>query len=154
MNKTYMLNSVIIILLLCIQHVSANEITNPEFFKNDTIVFSNGSLAKKGLEQANLIGNPIKTGKYIVRLKAQKGYTMLPHSHTDTREITILKGTWCTGYGNTFDKTKLICLKTGDMYTEPANVNHYVYADEETIIQVHGMGPSGRTFVTEKIEFY
>ena len=67
--------------------------------------------------------------------------------HPDSREVTILSGTWYTGYGETFDTAALKALPAGSFYTEPANVAHFVAVREPVIIQVSGTGPSGRRFV-------
>jgi quercetin dioxygenase-like cupin family protein len=105
---------------------------------------SQGALALPGLEQVNLIGDPTKAGPYTLRLKFPAGFKLPPHSHPDSREVTILSGTWYTGYGDKADPAGLKELPAGSFYTEPANVNHYVEVREPTIVQVSGMGPSGR----------
>jgi quercetin dioxygenase-like cupin family protein len=108
---------------------------------------SQGALALPGLEQTILIGDPAKPGPYTVRLKFPAGFKVKPHTHPDSREVTILSGTWYTGYGDTTDPAKLKALPAGSFYTEPANVAHYVEVREPVIIQVSGTGPSGRKFV-------
>jgi quercetin dioxygenase-like cupin family protein len=67
-----------------------------------------------------------------------------PHFHPDAREVTVLSGVWYTGYGETADAAKLKALPAGSFYTEPANEPHYVEVREPTVIQVSGIGPSGR----------
>jgi quercetin dioxygenase-like cupin family protein len=106
-----------------------------------------GGLAMAGMEQANLVGNPAKPGPYTLRLKFPAGYRLAPHTHPDYREVTILSGTWYTGYGEKFDEKALKALPAGSFYTEPANVPHFVEVREPVVIQVSGTGPSGRTFV-------
>lgn len=106
-----------------------------------------GGLALPGMEQLRLVGDPAKAGPYTVRLKFPAGYKLAPHSHPDSREVTILSGTWYTGYGEQFDPAALKALPAGSFYTEPANVPHYVEVREPVIIQVSGTGPSGRKFV-------
>jgi hypothetical protein len=103
-----------------------------------------GGLAAPGMEQLNLIGDPAKPGPYTLRLKFPKGLKIPPHTHPDSREVTILSGTFATGYGETFDTAKLKMLPAGSFYTEPANVPHYIEIEEDTVLQVSGMGPSGR----------
>ena len=61
--------------------------------------------------------------------------------------MTILSGTWYTGYGEKFDEAALKALPAGSFYTEPANVAHFVEVREPVVIQVSGTGPSGRRFV-------
>jgi len=52
------------------------------------------------------------------------------------------------GHGETFDDAKLKILPAGSFYTEPANVPHFIEIEEETVLQVSGMGPSGRKFIS------
>jgi quercetin dioxygenase-like cupin family protein len=108
---------------------------------------SQGGLALSGIEQANLVGDPTKPGPYTVRLKFPAGYRLAPHTHPDYREVTILSGTWNTGYGKMFNETALKALPAGSFYTEPANIPHFVEVREPVVIQVSGIGPSGRAFV-------
>jgi len=108
---------------------------------------SQGALAAPGLQQVNLIGDPAKPGPYTLRLKFPKGFRIAPHTHPDSREVTVLSGVFATGYGETFDGAKLKILPAGSFYTEPANVPHYIEIEEDTVLQVSGTGPSGRNFV-------
>ena len=108
---------------------------------------SQGGLAASGMEQLNLVGDPAKPGPYTLRLKFPKGMRIAPHTHPDSREVTILSGTYATGYGEKFDPAGLKILPAGSFYTEPANIPHYIEIKEEVVLQVSGMGPSGRKFV-------
>src|SRR5215475_600481 len=108
---------------------------------------SQGGLAAPGMEQLNLVGDPAKPGPYTLRLKFPKGFKIAPHTHPDSREVTILSGTFATGYGEKFDVAGLKILPAGSFYTEPANVPHYIEIKEEVILQVSGTGPSGRQYV-------
>ena len=109
---------------------------------------SQGGLAAPGMEQLNLIGNPAKPGPYTLRLKFPKGFRIAPHTHPDSREVTILSGTFATGYGEKFEASNLKFLPPGSFYTEPANVPHYIEIEDDAVLQVSGMGPSERRFVT------
>jgi quercetin dioxygenase-like cupin family protein len=106
-----------------------------------------GVFAAPGMEQVDLIGDPAKPGPYTLRLKFPKGLRIAPHSHPDSREVTILSGVFATGYGETFDNSKLKILPAGSFYTEPANVPHYIEIEEDAVLQVSGTGPSGRKFI-------
>ena len=108
---------------------------------------SQGAYAAPGMEQLNLIGDPAKSGPYTIRLKFPKGYKVAAHTHPDAREVTILAGTFATGYGDKFDDAKLKVLPAGSFYTEPANLPHYIEIKEDVILQVTGTGPSSRRFV-------
>ena len=108
---------------------------------------SQGGLAAPGMQQLNLIGDPAKPGPYTLRLKFPKGFRLAPHTHPDSREVTILSGTFATGYGEKFDADNLKVLPPGSFYTEPANVPHYIEIKDDTILQVTGTGPSERRFI-------
>jgi len=109
---------------------------------------SQGGLAAPGMEQLNLLGDPAKPGPYTLRLKFPKGFKIAPHTHPDFREVTILSGRFATGYGEKFDAADLKILPAGSFYTEPANVPHYIEIKEDVVLQVSGMGPSERRFVS------
>ena len=106
-----------------------------------------GSLALPGLEQVSLVGDPSKPGPYTIRLKFPAGFKLAPHTHPDPREVTILSGTWYTGYGEQADPALFKAMPAGSFYTEPANLPHFVEVHDAVIIQVSGVGPSGRAFV-------
>jgi len=108
---------------------------------------SQGPLAAPGMEQVNLVGDPLRPGAYTLRLKFPKGFKIAPHTHPDAREVTIISGVYATGYGETFDSAKLKILPAGSFYTEPANVPHFIEIEEDTVLQVSGTGPSGRKLV-------
>jgi quercetin dioxygenase-like cupin family protein len=103
-----------------------------------------GALAAGGMEQLNLVGDPNRPGPYTLRLKFPKGLKIAPHTHPDSREVTVLSGLYATGYGEKFDEASLKILPSGSFYTEPANVPHYIEIKEDTVLQVSGTGPSGR----------
>jgi hypothetical protein len=61
--------------------------------------------------------------------------------------VTIISGTYATGYGDKFDEDKLKVLPAGSFYTEPANLPHFIEIKEDVVLQVSGKGPSGRQYV-------
>jgi quercetin dioxygenase-like cupin family protein len=105
------------------------------------------TVVQSSFAKAQLIGDPSKPGPYTIRLKFPAGFKVAPHTHPDSREVTVLSGTWYTGYGEKVDVANLKELPAGSFYTEPANIAHYVEIREPTMIQVSGIGPSGRKFV-------
>lgn len=113
----------------------------------DEMTFSTEGLALPGMGQVNLVGDPNKPGPYTVRLRFPDGYRIEPHFHPDAREVTILSGTYLTGYGDTFDQGKLKELPAGSFYTEPSQMPHFIITKGPVVIQVSGIGPSSRSFV-------
>ena len=107
-----------------------------------------GGLAAQGMEQLNLVGDPAQPGPYTVRLKFPKGLKIAPHTHPDSREVTILSGVYATGYGDTFEAAKLKTLPAGSFYTEPADQPHFARTGRDpALVFITGNGPSDTQYV-------
>ena len=102
----------------------------------------------EGVKFAVMDGDPSKPGVYVVRVKFPPGVMSRPHFHPEDRFAVVLKGTWYTGTGDTFEPEKTVGLKPGSFMKHPANGHHYDGAkDEEVILQLIGTGPSGTTLI-------
>ena len=94
-------------------------------------------------EQAILYGHPAKPGPYVVRLKWLPGNMSRPHYHENDRFFVVLSGTWWMGTGEKFDPNNTVPAPAGSYVIHRAKGIHYDGAkDEETVIQVWGMGPA------------
>ena len=96
-------------------------------------------------ESAKIYGDQATPGPYsfLTKPRPVPGPPSKPHTHPDTRTYTVISGTWYIGFGDKFDESKLIALKPGSVYTEPAGVPHFVLIKEEgTIVHITGTGPS------------
>ena len=49
--------------------------------------------------------------------------------------------------GDKLDGKKGVELRVGGFGEAPAHMNHYAWASEETVVQVHGQGPFAITYV-------
>ena len=97
-------------------------------------------------ESAVLYGDPSKPGLYIVRNKWKAGNMSRPHFHPNDRLIVVLSGTWWVGTGDVFDPASTVPMRAGTQVTHYAKKIHYDGAkDEDTFIQIHGMGPATST---------
>lgn len=94
-----------------------------------------------GAQMAVVQGNPMKAGVYTLRLKLPSGYKFPPHTHPTTENVTIISGTMSFGMGGTFDESKGMAIKAGGFASMPAHVQHFAWANEASVIQVHGQGP-------------
>jgi quercetin dioxygenase-like cupin family protein len=113
----------------------------------DQIPFKNPT----GFEQAVLFGDPMKPGLYVVRVRFPPGIHSNPHSHSQDRHITIIKGIWYMGTGATADIAKAVPLKAGSYAFHPAHGVHWDGAGaEEAIVQIMGMGPVETVYVDPK----
>jgi hypothetical protein len=99
-----------------------------------------------GFMTAIVEGDPAKPGIYIIQVKFPPWVMSTPHFHPETRYATVLKGTWYTGAGDTFDPAKTVPLKAGSFMKHPSGAHHFDGAkDEEVIVEIMGMGPSETT---------
>jgi hypothetical protein len=101
-----------------------------------------------GVEMSVIYGDPSKTGPFIIRVRFPANYRLPPHIHPDTRNVTVLSGTYFAAEGEQFDRDKLIAFPPGGFYTNPAGVPHYAMTGpSETMIQEGGTGPSAIHYI-------
>jgi quercetin dioxygenase-like cupin family protein len=97
-----------------------------------------------GIQTATVLGDPSKPGIYVTRLRFAKGTHIAPHLHPDERVAVVLSGSMYFGYGDTVDESAFAHMVAGSTWTEPPNTAHFAFAkDEDVVIQVTGIGPSG-----------
>ena len=76
--------------------------------------------------------------------KRHKGSpTLAPHR----RKYHVLSGTFIVGMGSTFDSKGGQTMTVGSYMVVPAKMPHFATAKGDVIIQVHGIGPFGITWV-------
>jgi quercetin dioxygenase-like cupin family protein len=110
-----------------------------------------GDGAQFGIKEAFILGDPSKPGLYVIRLKFPPGVMSSPHTHPETRVGTVIKGTWWTGTGERFDPEATTPVPVGGIMVHPAGKAHYDGArQEETIVQMMGIGPSGKKTIDPK----
>jgi quercetin dioxygenase-like cupin family protein len=84
---------------------------------------------------------------FTVRLKFPANYRIPPHFHPATERVTVLSGKFHMGMGEKFDRQKTEALEPGGiMIMQPRSV-HFAWNDVETVVQLHGTGPWGVTYV-------
>lgn len=138
-----------ILLAALITMVSAATIaaTGPVITTPDATNWVAGTGGYAGTQMAVLLGDPTKTGMYVMRLKLPAGTNIPPHVHGNTENVTVISGTLLVGLGKTVDQSQMKALTPGTFASVPANFPHYAMAKEETVIQIEGMGPESITMV-------
>jgi hypothetical protein len=94
-----------------------------------------------GARIAVLKGDPSKEGIFVLRLKVPSDYRIMPHWHPAYENVTVISGTANIGMGEVFDKTKGVKIPTGGFGYLAPQMHHFFWAEGETVIQLHGMGP-------------
>jgi len=96
----------------------------------------------KGCELAPVSGDPNADGSpFVLRIRCADGAKVPPHWHPTDENVTVLKGTFLIGMGETFDETKLQAMNVGNFLSMPKEMRHFAMSKGESIVQVHGMGP-------------
>ena len=92
---------------------------------------------------------PHKAGRVCFAGQILSGLEGPTSWHPDeVRTAVVLSGTLYFGTGEEWDESKIKAYPAGTFYSEPSKAPHYTWAkDGEVIIQVTGVGPSGKTFV-------
>ena len=96
----------------------------------------------KGCELAVVEGNPDAEGQpFVIRFKCADGAKVPAHWHPTDESVTVLKGTFLVGMGETYDEAKLQPMNVGNFVTVLKEMRHFALNKGETIVQVHGAGP-------------
>ena len=77
------------------------------------------------------------------RLKVPAGYKVPAHVHPNDEHVTVISGTFNIGMGDKLDEKKGNALKAGGFARAPKDMQHYAWFNEDTIVQLHGMGRRG-----------
>jgi quercetin dioxygenase-like cupin family protein len=92
-------------------------------------------------------GNPAEAGSFALRLWLPAGYRIAPHFHPADEHITVISGTFLMGLGDTFDPAAGHALPAGSFAMMATGTRHYAWTEQETVVQLHGIGPWGLTYV-------
>lgn len=122
----------------------------PAFDTNAMTVVDTDQLAWKdypglpGVKFVVLYGDPKKEGVYVIRARFAPHTMSRPHWHPETRYVTVISGTWWAGTGDSFDPDLTVPIKAGGFVVHTPREVHYDGAkDEEAVVQIIGVGPSG-----------
>lgn len=94
-------------------------------------------------------GNPSVPGEaFAVRFRMPPGYTIPPHWHPGEEAVTVIRGTFRFGMGDSITEGAwLPPINQGGFIIAARTTNHFVRAQTEVEIQVHGVGPSAINYV-------
>ena len=97
---------------------------------------------------AILVGDPTKSGPYVIRVKLPGGVKLMPHKHPEDRIYTVLSGVFYIGIGDVFDESKLTAYAPGSVVVLPGGQPHFHWAKSgEYITQVTAIGPLGLDYL-------
>jgi quercetin dioxygenase-like cupin family protein len=123
------------------QHSGTHVMTSPEELTWSDLP------ALPGVKIAVIEGPLNEAAPIMFRLKFPANYKVPPHWHPGIEHVTIISGTLNMGMGDVFDTTKTRALTPGSVAIMPPGTRHFVWTSEETIGQVHSIGPWSVTYV-------
>src|SRR2546427_2973946 len=95
-----------------------------------------------------VIEGPMNEAKpFTVRLKFPANYKIPAHSHPAIEHVTVISGTFNMGTGDKLDPKQTKALSAGSVAIVQPKVNHFGWTKTATIVQLHGVGPWGVTYV-------
>ena len=103
-----------------------------------------------GAKVAWLAGGVDRSEIYTIRVHLDPGSKIPPHTHPDTRMITVLAGELHAGRGTTFSEDAMKVYGPGTFFVVPAGAPHFAWAKNgETVYQESGMGPSPSVLIRQ-----
>jgi quercetin dioxygenase-like cupin family protein len=137
------LASIATVLLLALAAPTIAQENRPDILKgaNDAKWGPAPPVLPKGVQIAVLSGDPTKSGPFVVRLKLPANTKVPAHHHPTVENITVISGKFHLGMGDKLDEKNATAFEPGGFESMPANMNHYAWADAESVIQLHGQGP-------------
>jgi hypothetical protein len=97
---------------------------------------------------AVLVGDPQRSGGYVIRVRLPDGTKMMPHRHPESRVYTVISGVFYIGLGERFDPDLLTAHGVGSVIVLPGGQAHFHWARSgEYVTQVTAWGPLGLSYV-------
>ena len=111
-------------------------------YSPDKLVWNDGPASfEKGAKIAVLEGDPAKEGPFVMRIKLPDGFYIRPHTHPKVERVTVISGTFLLAMGEKLERAHATPLKSGSYGFWPAGMKHAAWAQGETVVQLHGIGP-------------
>lgn len=131
------------------QHVAAEiEAGAHVIVAPDEVAFAAGpGSLPRGVKFAVIEGDPSQAGPFTMRLRFPADYRIPAHSHPAIEHVTVLSGVFGIGMGDELNTSKGRAMPEGSFIVMPVGHNHFAWTEAETVVQLHGIGPWGITYV-------
>lgn len=102
----------------------------------------------RGTQIAVIEGSLKEAEPITFRIRVPANTQIPVHTHPTHERVTVLSGSFHLGLGDKFEPAKAERLTAGSIAILPPDSPMFAYTgNEETVIQVHGMGPWGITYL-------
>ena len=113
----------------------------------DELKWADVPSAPPGAKIAVIEGPLNEAGPITFRLKFPADYKLPAHWHPGIEHVTVISGTFNMGTGDKLDPSKTQPLSAGSVAIMQPKTHHFAWTKEETIVQVHGVGPWAINYV-------
>jgi hypothetical protein len=126
--------------LLCMALLVAGTDARPQVLTHGGVAPLTKIPSEQWIEK--VVGDMDRPGQpFVIRIHHDAGYVVLPHTHPEDENITVLTGSWALGMGARVNMSELKSMEQGALGFVPKQMAHFGYAKVETMLQVHGIGP-------------
>jgi len=95
-----------------------------------------------------VIEGPMNEAKpFTMRLRLPADYRIPAHFHSAIEHVTVISGTFNMGTGEKLDANATRALGPGSVAIMQPGTRHLAWTKDETVVQVHGVGPWTVTYV-------
>lgn len=101
-----------------------------------------------GAKSAVIEGDPKSSGPFVMRLKLPPKTRIGVHTHPADENVTVLSGTFYFAASDRFDAKTAKAFGPGSYISIGKGKPMFAYTtDRETVVQLHGSGPWGLTYL-------
>lgn len=101
-----------------------------------------------GAKTAVIDGDPKWSGPFVMRLKVPPKTEIKVHTHPADENVTVLSGTLYFAAGDKFDTKTAKSFGPGSYFSIAKGKPMFAYTrDKEAVLQLHGNGPWGLTYL-------
>lgn len=119
----------------------------PQIVAPEQLTWTDAPAVAPGAKIAVIEGPLNKPVPFTFRLKIPANSKIAPHTHPAYERVTVLSGTFHFAHGNRYDPAGTNALGPGSVAIMPPGTPMFGYTKEETVIQLHGMGPWGLNYL-------
>lgn len=113
----------------------------------DELKWSDVASLPPGAKLAVIEGPLNEARPFMMRIKLPANYRLPAHHHSAIEHVTVISGTFHMGTGDKLDTKATKPLGAGSVAIMQPGTRHFAWTQEETVVQVHGVGPWTITYV-------
>lgn len=121
--------------------ISADAAESPKIMQPEAFKWSDAPGLPPGAKIAVLYGDPAKKGAFGVRFQFPAGYEIPTHSHPTNEYLSVVSGKLRMAFGQKAAVGDAQPFAQGAFMTLPAGSWHHLWADSESVVELHSTGP-------------